>query len=66
MKNIENIEIRNLIKQHRLFFYEVAEKIGITEYTFSKWLRKELTAEQKQKVLFAINELSGRQYGSCN
>ncbi|WP_028518165.1 hypothetical protein [Ruminococcus flavefaciens] len=63
---MKNVEIRSLIKQNRLFYYEVAEKIGIAEATFCKWLRKELTADQKQKVLFAINELSGRQYGSCN
>ena len=55
---MKNVEIRSLIKQNRLFYYEVAEKIGIAETTLCKWLRKELTAEQKNKVITAIHELA--------
>lgn len=43
---MENLEIRQLIKKYRLFHYEVAEECGVTEYTFCKWLRNELSEER--------------------
>jgi predicted XRE-type DNA-binding protein len=54
---VKNIEIRNLIKQKRLKHYEVAEQLGISEYTFCKWMRTEMTAERKEKVLQAIESI---------
>lgn len=52
-----NQEIKNLIKKHRLFRYEVAEAMGISEGYLSTLLRKSLTEEKKQKVLEAVNKL---------
>lgn len=37
-----NSEIRNIISDNRLKYWEVAEKIGISDSRFSVWLRKEL------------------------
>ena len=54
-----NEEIRVLMKKKRIFNYEVAEKLHINEFTFSRWLRKELPLEKKQAVLNAIKELIG-------
>lgn len=53
-----NQEVKNLIKKHRLFRYEVAEAMGISEGYLSTLLRKPLTEEMEQKVLEAINKLS--------
>lgn len=53
-----NSDIRQKIRDCRLRHYEVAERIGISETTFSVWLRKELTGERKEKVLQAIKELT--------
>ena len=36
---------------------EVAAKIGISEYTFCRWFRKELTAEQQERILAAIADI---------
>ncbi len=55
-----NAEIRKLIKSSRLYQYEVAEKIGVTECTLIRWLRKELPESKKQSVLQAIKELQKR------
>ena len=55
---MKNLEIRTKIKEKRLYQYEVAEKLGISEYTFCVWLRKELSAERKNAVLAAIDELT--------
>lgn len=52
-----NQEIKNLIKKHRLFRYEVAEAMGISEGYLSTLLRKPLTEEMEQKVRNAINKL---------
>ena len=52
-----NQEIKNLIKKHRLFRYEVAEAMDISEGYLSTLLRKPLTEEMEQKVRNAINKL---------
>lgn len=56
-----NQEIKNLIKKHRLFRYEVAEAMGISEGYLSTLLRKPLTEDMEQKVLEAINKLSNQE-----
>lgn len=53
-----NQEIKDLIKKHRLFRYEVAEAMGISEGYLSTLLRKPLTEEMERKVLEAINKLT--------
>lgn len=50
-----NVDIRDAIKSNGLFGYQVAELIGMTEFSFSRMLaRKELTPERKQQILKAI------------
>lgn len=56
-----NQEIKILIKKHRLFRYEVAEAMGISEGYLSTLLRKPLTADMKQKILEAVNRLINQQ-----
>lgn len=53
-----NQEIKDLIKKHRLFRYEVAEIMGISEGYLSTLLRKPLSEEMQQKVVEAINILT--------
>ena len=55
-----NEEIKNLIKKHRLFRYEVAETMGISEGYLSTLLRRPLTEEMERKVLEAINKLTNQ------
>lgn len=58
-----NLEIRVAIKKARLFAYEVAEALGITETYFSRKLRKELPDEEKQKILAVIAQLAREKAG---
>ena len=52
-----NIDVRDAIKSNGLYGYQVAEMIGITEFSFSRLLaRKELTPERKQQIFDAIRE----------
>lgn len=53
-----NLDVRLKIKQSRLCHYEVAREIGISEFTFCKWLREELNEERKKLVLSAIDKLT--------
>lgn len=52
-----NDEIKRKIRQNRLMQYEVAAKIGISEYTLCRWFHRELTPERRDKILAAIAEL---------
>ena len=57
MNNMLNSDIRSAIKKHNLRQYQVAEKIGVSEFTFVRWLRRELSDERRAKVMKAIEEL---------
>lgn len=54
---MKNLEIRLLIANKRLRHYEVAEALGITDCTFSRWMATEMSEEKKTKVLEAIAKL---------
>ncbi len=55
-----NDDIRRQIRQAGLYQYEVAEALGLTEWTFIRWLRKRLPADKAEKVLQAIKFLAQR------
>ena len=38
--------------------YQVAEVLGVTEFTLCRWMRKELPIERQQQILAAIKKLS--------
>jgi hypothetical protein len=52
---MNNTEIRKLIEEKRLRYYEVARAVGINPQTFSGWLQTELTPERKERVIKAID-----------
>lgn len=54
-----NSEIRTIIKRNRLFHYEIADALGISESAFSKWMRSEMDDCKKQKVIQAIGNIIG-------
>lgn len=54
---MKNAEIKRTIWESRFRQYEIAEEIGISEYTFCRWFRRELSEEQKEQILNAITAL---------
>lgn len=54
---MKNKEIRKLINDNRIYYYEIAHIIGISEFTLSIWFRKELSAIKKEKIISAINTI---------
>lgn len=53
-----NKEIRNNIYEARLKYWEVAEKVGISDGRLSVWLRTPLSNERRKRVEKAIDELT--------
>ena len=54
VNEVTNIEIRNELKKNRMFNYELASLLGISEWTLSRKLRTELPDEKKQRILEII------------
>lgn len=52
-----NIDVREAIKRARVYGWEVAAALGISESYFSRKLRKELSDEEKTKIFAAIEKL---------
>lgn len=56
----ENQDIRKLIAKRRLRQYEVAQVLGVSEFTLSRWLHNKLEPERKEKILKAIDKATER------
>lgn len=54
---MNNIEIRAAISNAKLKYWQVADALSLSDGSFSRKLRKELTAEEKETVLQAIRRL---------
>jgi DNA invertase Pin-like site-specific DNA recombinase len=52
-----NFEIRKAIRDKGKKYCEVAEALGVHSVTFSRWLKKELSEEDKQRILEVIRNL---------
>lgn len=59
MKAIElNKEIRRQIAKNKLRHYEIANHIGVSQFTFAHWLQSEMPKERKEMILQAIKEIA--------
>lgn len=53
---MNNLEIRQAIKESNRRHYEIAKFMNISENTFSRRLRYELPQEEKEKILKIIKD----------
>lgn len=51
-------EIKAMCRKKRLFQWEVARTLGITEFTLSRWLRDPVSEQHVQAIIKAIEELT--------
>lgn len=56
-----NLEIRKKIEEAGIHFWQIADRIGISDSTICKWFRKELSPDRKDLILKAIDELTKEQ-----
>ena len=54
---MNNLDIRIAIEESNFKYWQVANKLKITDGNFSRLLRNELDQENKNKILKAIEEL---------
>ena len=50
-------EVKLLMKQNQVKQWEVAEAMGISEFTFCRWLRKDLKGKQLERLNSAIKKV---------
>lgn len=56
---MKNLDIREAAKAAGVKLWKIAEKLNITDATFSRKLRKELNDEDKAQIMCIIAELKG-------
>lgn len=59
MVTLANTEIREAAKRNGVRLWQVAEVIGIADATFSRKLRRELPASERERVMTVIEKLAG-------
>ena len=58
--NQNNFDVKIALIKAGVKQYEVAQALGISEYTLCRWLRKELDPERKKTILATIQRIGGR------
>lgn len=58
MRNLKNVEIREALKEKGIYQYELADKMGISEFTLVKRFRKEQAPKEKERIIMLINEIA--------
>ena len=53
-----NNDVKIYAKKHCVFLWEIAEAIGLADSNFSRKLRRELPANEKQRILAIIDEIA--------
>jgi hypothetical protein len=56
-KQVKKEEVKLLMKQNQVKQWEVAEAMGISEFTFCRWLRKDLKGKQLERLNSAIKKV---------
>lgn len=51
----KNEDIRAAARQKKVYLYEIADALGVSEPTFIRWLRKELSDPKKIAISTAID-----------
>ena len=51
-----NQEVREALQNKGMKQWQLADLLGVSEFTLTRWLRKELTEDKKELLLKAINE----------
>ena len=55
-----NTDFREYAKSKGARFWQIADKLGVSEATFTRMMRHELTAEEKRKMMKAVDEIKNQ------
>ncbi len=53
-----NSDIRARAKSKRVYLWEIANKLGVSEMTLTRRLRRELSEDEKQRIFSFIDEIA--------
>jgi hypothetical protein len=56
-----NQDIRQYAKEKKVFLWEIGEALGINAFSITRRLRRELRAEEKERVMQIIDEIASRE-----
>lgn len=62
----KNEDIRAAARQNKVYLYEIADALGVSEPTFLRWLRRELPESKKSDVRAAIEIIAEQKKGELN
>ena len=57
LEEMENRELRDLARDRGVRMYEVAEELGMSPYSLSRWLRVPVTTMQEELIKNAIKNI---------
>lgn len=55
---MNNLELRTKARKNGVRLWEIADRLGISEPTITRKLRRELPANEKQRILAVIDEIA--------
>lgn len=55
---MKNLDVRAAVKSAGVYFWQVAEALGMRDDTFSRKLRHELPVEEKEQIFSIIKQMS--------
>lgn len=50
-------QIKQILKEKRIYQWEVAKAIGVTEFTLTRWLREDISEERATQIMEVIDVL---------
>ena len=59
MNNKKNLEIKMELLRQGVRQYELAQALGVSEFTVCRWLHSELSPDRKENMLKTIRRLGG-------
>lgn len=61
-----NTDLRAAAKQNGVFLYAIADKLGVSEPTMTRLMRRELPAEKKMQIKDIIAEIAAERHKSSD
>lgn len=55
---MNNLELRTKARRNGVRLWEIADKLGVSEPTITRKLRRELPDNEKQRILAIIDEIA--------
>lgn len=57
MRSGANQDIREVSKEAGVKLWQIAERLGMTEWSFSRKMRRELLPEEKMRIMEAVSKI---------